>query len=543
MKNSKAFKILAFIALFLLIIFSWILWKDARDKRIRETPANTGIENPFGGSAGENDLPSSGVQGNGGGATNGGQPVPVANTVIDPVTIIEDNPALRQIYDKPVAGATIVFEERIIPESDSVTPAEGLVEVYDFSGYKTIRFGDKADENVAIKTVLNRQTPSPGLTINNEYDTDMKNAVVDFQNRNGLGGDGVIGPKTYQKLNSMQGITTYVPSKKPANTETIMMARFVDSASGLVYDRALRKNEARKEVTTTSIPRVVEAVFDSTGTNIIMRYLKDNIIQTYLAKLTFRKVDPGLTQEEQDKIPKTAEISGEFLPENIKSISVSRDKKSFFYMNPASNGVAGITYAFGTKAKKQIFDTPLTEWIADWGSDSKISITTKASGLVSGFSYLLDSKTGSMSRVIGDKKGLTSLLSPDGKKLLYSTFEGGAVQTFVLDIASGSSKAISPSTLPEKCVWASDSKEVFCLAPVRTMTGTLPDDWYKGLVSFDDALWVTDLVNFNGNIIHDFNSKSNQRLDAINPIMNSSQDYIIFKNKKDGTLWGYDLAK
>lgn len=541
MKNSKAIKILAFIALFLLIIFSWVLWKDARDKRIQNTPANTGLQDPFGSGAGKNDLPSNGKDNQGSSSSNGGSVVP--DITPDPtVTIVEERPVLRQIHDRPVAGATFVYEERIIPESDSATPEDGLVEVYDFSGYPTIKFGDTTKDNIAIKTVLNRQTPSPGLTVNENYDTDMKNAVIDFQNNSGLGGDGVIGPNTYKKLNLLQGITGYTSVKKAANIETVLMARFVDSASGLIYDRALRKNEEGKSVTKTSIPRTVEAMFDSTGLNVIMRYLKDDTIETYLGKLTFPKIDPE-TVDDENAPPRTADISGEFLPENIQTLSLSRDRKSFFYMSPTQQGVAGVIYAFGTKTKKQIFDSELSEWIADWGSDSRISITTKASALAPGYSYTLDTKTGSMNKILGGEEGLTTLMSPDGKKLLYSTFDTGSLKTFIYDMTTGKSETISPSTIPEKCIWASDSKDVYCLAPVRGMTGSLPDDWYKGKVSFDDALWVTDLVNFNGNIIYDFATKSNQRLDGINPILNPAGDYLIFKNKKDGTLWGYDLAK
>ncbi len=540
MRNSKAFKILAFIALFLLIIFSWVLWKDARDKKIRETPVNTGLQDPFGSGAGKNDLPSSGKGDQN--SNGGGQNVPVTNTPVDNgVTIIEENPVLRHIYDKPVAGATFVVEERIIPESDSATPAEGLVEVYDFSGFKTVTFGMKSDDIIKIKTVLNRQTPSPSLTINNEYDTDMKNAVIDFQNKSGLPGDGVIGPNTYKKLNLLQGITGYTSVKKPNNIEMVLMSRFVDATTGLIYDKALRKNEEEKSVTKTSVPRVVEAMFDNTGQSIIMRYLKGDIIETYIARLTFPKIDPELSADEAPA--PIASVSGDFLTEGISTISVSKDRKSFFYMNPTPTGVAGITYAFATKAKKQIFESPLVEWIADYATDAKISLTTKSSALVDGYSYTIDSKTGTMNKIMGGEKGLTTLMSPDGKKILYSTFESNTLKTFVKDLSTGKTNAISPSTLPEKCVWAKASDEVFCLAPVKAVTGTLPDDWYKGKVSFDDALWSTDMINFNGNIVYDFNTKSNQHLDGVNPMMDAGEDYLIFKNKKDGTLWGFDLSK
>ncbi len=543
MYNTKAFKILAFIALFLLIIFSWVIWKDARDRKLQNVSENSGLTDPFGSGAGKNDLPSTGKDPNGSSGGNNGTDVPVVTTPVPEVTITETAPALRQLADKPIAGFTFVTEERIIPESDSATPAAGLVEVYDFSGYRTINFGEKADEIVAIKTVLNRQTPSPGLTVNTDYDTDMKNAVVAFQNANALPGDAVIGPGTYKKLNTMQGIGAYTSAAKKPTTETVLMARYIDMASGLVSDRAVRKSEDRVQVTKTSIPRVAEAWFDATGKSILMRYVKDDVIQTYLARLTFPTIDPKLTQEEKDKLPKTADISGEFLPEGIETLSVSRDKKNFFYMIPSGNGVAGLTYNFATKAKKQIYETPLHEWLADWGSEARVSITTKAAAEVPGYAYVLDAKTGVFSRFIGKEKGLTTLMSPDGKKLLYSVAGSAGLKTFILDTGKGTSLPVSPTTLPEKCLWMSDSKSLYCFAPVKGMTGTLPDDWYQGSISFDDALWDVDVLTGNGNIVYDFATKSGARIDAVMPMLNAAGDYFLFKNKKDGTLWGFDLAK
>lgn len=544
MQNKKAFKILGFIALFLLIIFSWILVKDAQKKKIQNTTKNSGIENPFGGSTGENNLgtdkptkkPTNSSTGNstsqngGSGDTN--------------VVITEDNPAFRELSDKSVAGFTFVTEEREIPQTDTVPTDSSIVETFDFSGYKTIKFGDKADEIVAIKTVLNRQDPSPNLTIDNVYDTDMKNAVINFQNKSGLSGDGVIGGKTYAKLNLFQGIKTFSSTKKAIPTEKVLMARFVDSATGIVYDKAVRKTEDKVAKTTTSIPKVYEASFDSTGNAIVMRYLKDSNIETYVAKLIFPKIDPNMTKEEKDKIKKTADVTGEFLPEDVRTLAFTTDHKNMFFLNNAeTGGSVGTTYNFATKAKKKIFTNPLSEWLSAYASDSKILLTTRASGEVSGYAYLLDVKSGALSKVLGGELGLTALPSPDGKKILYSEYKGGAVSTSIFDIAKSASYSVSPSTATDKCVWTKDSKKIYCAGPTRAKNFLYPDDWYKGKVSFEDALWVVDATNGSGNIVYDFMAKNKLSIDAINLTLDDNSNYISFVNKKDGTLWGFDLAR
>jgi peptidoglycan hydrolase-like protein with peptidoglycan-binding domain len=265
MYKTKTFKILAFIALFLLVIVAWVMIKDARNKNVSNTTKNTGIENPFGGSTGENDLNGSGKNTKPGNSSSGNNTVPNQVPQDDNVVIVEDNPQLRKLSASSVAGFTYVTEEREIPQTDTAPAGASIVETFDFSGYKTIKFGDKADEIVAIKTVLNRQDPSPNLVINNVYDTDMKNAVIDFQNKSGLSGDGVIGGKTYAKLNLLQGIKTFSAAKKATPIEKVLMVRYVDTASGIIYDKAARKIEDKIAKTTTSIPKIHEAFFDNTG--------------------------------------------------------------------------------------------------------------------------------------------------------------------------------------------------------------------------------------------------------------------------------------
>lgn len=540
MKN-KAFKILLFVALFLAIIVAWLLITDARNKKLSVVQQDQGLENPFGTSEGGQDLVGESNQDNssnnssGGGVNQGGQPS-------SNITVIENNPALKQLSQASVAGFTFVDEERII-ETPEITEDSNIVETYDFSGYRTLRFEDRGDEVVKVKTVLNRQNPSPNLVVNAEYDTDMKNAVVEFQNSNGLSGDGVIGPNTYKKLNEFQGITTFSNTQKPANTEIVQMVRYVDVASGIIFDRATRREEDAKPVTDTPVPRVVEAMFDNTGLKAVYRYLQDEIIQTYVIELDFPEIDPNLTQEEKDALSKAASIEGDFLPENISYVDVSPDKKSLVYLNPVAGGNSLVTYSFANGAKKEIWASPFTEWIVDWGSANKINLNTKASAFAEGYSYSVDSKTGNFYKNIGDLYGLTSLLSPDGKKLLYTSSENGEIKTYILDIASNSSEEVSPQALPEKCVWTKDSSEIYCAAGIKGVAYTYPDDWYKGKISFDDAVWVIDADTKNGNILYDIVSKTGKKIDAINLQLNSNEDYLGFINKKDGTLWGFDLIR
>lgn len=541
MKN-KTFKIGLLIALFLAIVVAWIFINDARNEKLSTVAQNQGLENPFGTSEGGQELPSNQRADNNPislGDPDQGQNQDSPNSNI---TVVENNPVLRQLTDKASSGFTFVKEERVIVAPETNTESN-IVETYDFSGYRTLRFEDRGDEVVKVKTVLNRQNPSPSLVISPEYDTDMKNAVVEFQNTNGLSGDGVIGPNTYKKLNEFQGIKTFSSAKKPDNTETVEMVRYIDFASGIMFDKAIRRQEDAKAITSVPVPRVAEAFFDDSGLKAVLRYLKGDDIETYLVELDFPEIDPNLTEEEKEAFSKLADVDGEFLPQNISYVDVSPDKKSFTYLNPISGGISLVTQDFKSGSKKEIWQSPFTEWIIDWGSSNRLSLTTKASGLVEGFSYSFNIKDRSFVKELGELDGLTTLASPDGKKILYSALENGGLKTYLYDRASNSSEEVSPQALPEKCVWTKDSSEIYCAAGIKGVAYTYPDDWYKGKISFDDAIWVIDADTKNGNILYDIVSKTGKKIDAINLQLNSNEDYLGFINKKDGTLWGFDLIR
>lgn len=94
MQNKKLLKILGLIAAFLLIIFTWIVIKDAQKKKIQNTPTSTGIENPFGTSGGDVDLGSE--KDNSSNNTSSENENNSTSTIPSTtVIIVEDNPVLK----------------------------------------------------------------------------------------------------------------------------------------------------------------------------------------------------------------------------------------------------------------------------------------------------------------------------------------------------------------------------------------------------------------------------------------------------------------
>src|SRR3989344_4700588 len=80
----------------------------------------------------------------------------------------------------------------------------------------------------------------------------------------------------------------FSPTKKPTPppTEFITAVRYVERATGNIYQTFLDKIEERK-FSTTVIPKVHEAYFGNKGKSVIMRYLKidDRTIETFVGTL------------------------------------------------------------------------------------------------------------------------------------------------------------------------------------------------------------------------------------------------------------------
>ncbi|HEY0221172.1 MAG TPA: hypothetical protein VGC58_03045 [Candidatus Paceibacterota bacterium] len=67
--------------------------------------------------------------------------------------------------------------------------------------------------------------------------------------------------------------------------------------------------------------------------------------------------------------------------------------------------------------------------------------------------------------------------------------------------------------------------------------------WYKGIVSFSDDIWQYNTKDFTSKSLTDLKSESGEDVDVIKPILSENEQYLIFVNKKDNSLWSLDLTK
>lgn len=527
--SQKLFKILLVSVLAIGLVILGVILVRAKNKK-DAVQISTNIENPFG-----IDSEDTSLAGDNSNNPNNPSESDENQETAQPINLdfISNNEVgiFQKISEEPVAGATFVYVEReiIVPEEVSAN----LVETYDFTGYPNLKFGDDRKEVADLKTVLNRQEPTPSLVIDNAFDTTLKNAVIDFQTRSGLTPDGVAAGVTYKKLNDFQGIKPKVV--KAPEKETIEFVRYVDRANGYIFDKTTKLKEPIVRVTSTSIPRVYEAYFDNTKNKVLMRYLKDNKVENIVGTIKKSTVPT-------EGRPNPGTLDATLLSNRISFVSVLPNSQKFFYLTDEGSGASGFSYDFKSGQAKKIWSSAFTGWLPDWPSEGSVSLTTRSSGRYPGHSYVLDVKNNSFKNIISNVNGLTTKISPDGKKILYSSYEGSALKTVLMDVGSGQASDFAPTTLPEKCVWTKDSKNIYCGGPSNIPLSVFPDDWYKGETLFRDSLWKIDVSTNTAKLILD-SAKIPTQIDITIPMINDKENYFIFINKHDNNLYGIDLSK
>ncbi len=338
-----------------------------------------------------------------------------------------------------------------------------------------------------------------------------------------------------RKISSSGAAGIYVFSKSVQREDRskfdAVFLRRVDKATGNVYETRLDNMEETR-VTNTTIPKIYEAIWGNNENSIFLRYLRDDgeTIETFTSKII-----GGADGKEGG-------LLGTFLPSDIKSIAISPKKDKIFYLNTISGEAQGTVMDTVLGKKGIVFRYPFTEWIPDWPADNTITLVTKPSGKTSGFMYSINSAGGSMTKILGDIRGLTAIMSPNSKKVLYSESTGNSFTLNLYDIGSGETTGQSTRTLSDKCIWSEDSDVFYCAVPLNPPQALYPDSWYQGLVSFSDVLIRIDAGVGSMTVLVDPKEFAGEEIDAVNLALSKDEDYLFFINKKDGSPWVLEMG-
>lgn len=321
------------------------------------------------------------------------------------------------------------------------------------------------------------------------------------------------------------------PVLKPISTRQTI--RYIERGTSHIFETATNTLETNRLSNFTET-KIYEGYFVNNGDNLILRNLIGNsdTINTRYGSLIKASTSESLDMS----------LDLKDLPVNISQIAISPSKTKLFSI--MTDGIRGIFSNIDGGSAVGLFNTPFKEWLATWPTENKILLNTKPSGFAPGFAYTLDTQTKNITRILGDIYGLTTLASPDLSTILFSESTAGQFTLNAYDSQYGFRYQVPLRTLPEKCIWAKTERSViYCAVPENIAFSTYPDVWYQGQINFADSIWKYNLQTGESREISNLQDEFGVVIDATNLSISPSDDYLVFTNKVDLTLWGIQLIE
>lgn len=312
---------------------------------------------------------------------------------------------------------------------------------------------------------------------------------------------------------------------------TSTAVRFQERATGHVYD-VFEFALAPLKVTKETIQKVYSSIFSNNINIFLSETLTSNNEQV---KTTFN-------------IIRHSTSTGDVLAQSDISTAVTNFVYNKFsnklVYSLKQNGVSNIYTSNIDKTSEKIVKTLyFNDFLLDPINATDVVITTKPSKNNVGYSYILNTATGSFTKILGDIPGLLVKVSPDEKHYLYLTAEQTRPTTRIYDEVNKTTNLITINTIPEKCVFSdTNSDDLYCFGAPTYKPGEYPDDWYKGKIFNSEFLYKINLTN---NYVQQLYSFEDSKLtfDVLNPQISVKDGFILFENKYDLTLWSLNLER
>jgi hypothetical protein len=294
--------------------------------------------------------------------------------------------------------------------------------------------------------------------------------------------------------------------------------RYVERGTGHIYEIDLLGGEERI-VSGTTLTRTIRATFSPSGDHVALVTESESGLETVLGTLTGSGSDRSLALT---ALPPGAEEAG---------FSPSGEVLQFFV--PSVNGGTGYAYTIATDKTVELFSIPLSDVRILWGTPIHVFTTPSAHAM--GYVYHIG-KDG-LEYVTEGGKGLMAFRHASGTIVSVTTESGMETR----DVKSGTVPFLDLFT--EKCTTIGSMPHLlYCASPLNMNPGvTYPDEWYKGIADFTDALVRVNSASSSATMLSYLEEESGRPIDVSMIGTNVQGDMIYMVNKYDGALWILDL--
>lgn len=346
-----------------------------------------------------------------------------------------------------------------------------------------------------------------------------------------------------------------------STTASTTIVRWIDRGRGNIYETKGDDLEV-SILSNTILPKMIESIWNKGASSFIGSILPENadVPTTVYAdikpwgvptptpaakksgtKTTTPTTTPVVAERPANQTP--YELKGKNLPEGMIAYAVSPKGDKVFMLVKENNTGVGYIANFNGTAVTKIFTNPLTQVNVEWPEDTTIAITTRGSASQAGFLYFVNTKTGVWKKMLGPIFGLSTKVSHNAKYVIASgATSDESIFTNIYSVSTTTSTATPVKTLADKCVWGNFYKEiVYCATPSQIPSGAYPDDWYKGRASFTDKIWQISALNGEVHLVTNIVDQSDRLIDVFNLGLDTKDDFLFFMNKKDLSLWSFDL--
>lgn len=336
---------------------------------------------------------------------------------------------------------------------------------------------------------------------------------------------------------------TPVGGYSASTTASTTIIRWIDRGRGNIYETNSETTDI-STISNTIVPKILKSVWNRDLTSFVATIQNENdTLSSVYAELRRR---PFSTTTTESSTFAQYELKGRNIPQNLVGFATSPKKDRFLMLVNDSGTSYGYISTFDGSKLTKVFETPMTSITVEWPEENTIAVTNKANASQNGYLYFVNVKTGDWKKILGPERGLVTKVNSGAKFVLYSTvdYEGKGIKTKLLDVTKNTHIDAPFRTIVNKCVWGNFYMDiVYCGIPPRFEDATYPDDWYIGKTSFVDKVWQLNAKTNEIKLVSDIISESKKIIDAIDLTLDNKDNYLLFTNKNDLSLWAIDLIK